>query len=70
MTEFKRSDYYSQTELTKVLKLSVNKVKLFLEVNNIPVVKRPIELGNNNNKDNFTVTGLYVLKSGIDLLLK
>ncbi|WP_186458717.1 hypothetical protein [Mucilaginibacter achroorhodeus] len=65
MTVFQRSDYYSQTELTKLLKLSVKKVKLFLKDNNIPVIERPVELGDSNKKENFTVTALYVLKSDL-----
>jgi hypothetical protein len=60
---FNCSDYYSQTELCTLFKLSSKKLKVYIEANQILKTKRPVELGDNYNVENFNVIRIYVLKS-------
>lgn len=56
---FPRNQYYSQTELVKTFQISSKKLKEAIVANNIPVIKKDIDLGE------YSVKGLYVLKTDI-----
>ena len=62
MTDFNRADYYSQTEICKLFKLSTTKLKKIIADKQIPVITRPTEIGYNRG-ENFKVEAKYVLKS-------
>jgi|GEM_PF-2999504 len=69
MTDFNRADYYSQTEICKLFKVSPKKLKSLIEANNIPVITRPIEIGYDRG-NNFNVAAKYILKTDWDKITK
>lgn len=59
---FNRSQYYSQTEATKVYKLSIKQFKQLIADHQIQQVNKDIQF------EGYTVTTVYVLKAEIDKL--
>ena len=61
---FRRSDYYSQTEATKILKLSIKRFKALVEQHKLKVIEVPVDLGL------YSTTALYYLKEDIEILVE
>lgn len=59
---FKRDLYYSITEVVKIFKITAKDYKSLLIQNNIPAIKKPVNLGN------YQVESIYVLKSDVESL--
>ena len=59
---FVRTNYYSQTEATKIFKLSTKQFKDLITKNDIATFRRAANLGE------YTVNCIYVLKSDFDTL--
>ena len=59
---FLRHQYYSQTELTKLFKISVKGVKQLIVDHQLVVTSKPVDLGE------YTVESVYINKEDIDKL--
>lgn len=58
-----RQDYYSQTEIAKLLRISPKAVKELISAHQIPVVEKNVDLGM------YSVKALYCSKNDVDALV-
>jgi alpha-D-ribose 1-methylphosphonate 5-phosphate C-P lyase len=59
---FKRSLYYSQTDVQSKFKLSAQRVKNFITAHNIPVVENKVTMFYPGGTGSYQLTTRYVLK--------